>query len=234
MVPLEHLSQGRRRETAQAGDASSSPSGAALEQPPDRKARGKLRRELKARRAALGSRERRRKASVAAHRLAQTRVFRRARRIAVYWAMGAELNTDVLMHIARKRGKTVLLPVLGTTPAQRLQFMPLEGSTLHLNRFGIPEPTPHPAHLVNPRFLDLVVVPLVGFDHRCQRLGMGGGFYDRTFAFLRRRRYWHTPRLVGFAYGCQQVEQLTAAPWDVPMDAVITETSAWCRGPGLV
>jgi 5-formyltetrahydrofolate cyclo-ligase len=89
------------------------------------------------------------------------------------------------------------------------------------NRFGIAEPLD--ARPLRARQLDLLLMPLVGFDHRGFRLGMGGGFYDATLAFMRHRRNWRKPRLVGIAYECQRVESLPHDPWDMPLDAVLTE-----------
>ena len=66
-------------------------------------------------------------------------------------------------------------------------------------------------------------MPLVGFDHQGYRLGMGGGYYDATLAYMRHRRSWRKPRLVGIAYECQRVEKLPHDPWDMPLDAVVTE-----------
>ena len=66
-------------------------------------------------------------------------------------------------------------------------------------------------------------MPLVGFDQQGYRLGMGGGYYDATLAFMQHRRLWRKPRLVGVAYECQRVETLPHDPWDMPLDAVLTE-----------
>lgn len=90
------------------------------------------------------------------------------------------------------------------------------------NRFGIPEPPITSGGLLPARQLDLVLVPLLGFDDECNRLGMGGGFYDRTFAFLRFRRHLRRPFLLGFADEAQHVPSLPAKPWDVRLDAVVT------------
>jgi 5-formyltetrahydrofolate cyclo-ligase len=76
---------------------------------------------------------------------------------------------------------------------------------------------------VNPRAIDLVILPLVAFDDACQRMGMGAGYYDRTFAWKLQPHRWRGPRLVGYAHALQQVPAVDAKPWDVPMDAVITE-----------
>ena len=73
--------------------------------------------------------------------------------------------------------------------------------------------------------LDLILLPLVGFDLKGNRLGMGGGYYDRTLSYLRHRRFWIKPRLVGVAHECQKVDSLIARPWDIPLDAVVTETA---------
>jgi 5-formyltetrahydrofolate cyclo-ligase len=89
------------------------------------------------------------------------------------------------------------------------------------NRLGIAEP--EGMRIIGARWLDVVFLPLVGFDARGVRLGTGGGYYDRAFAFRRWRTAWHTPQLVGLAYAFQQVETITHAAHDVLMDAVVTE-----------
>jgi len=95
------------------------------------------------------------------------------------------------------------------------------GGALRENRLGIGEPAGFTT--IGARWLDLVFLPLVGFDRCGLRLGAGGGFYDRAFAFRQLRRVWHKPLLVGFGYAFQQVERLAAAPHDVFMDAVVTD-----------
>jgi 5-formyltetrahydrofolate cyclo-ligase len=89
------------------------------------------------------------------------------------------------------------------------------------NRLGIAEP--QGGETLGARWLDVVFLPLVGFDRSGVRLGAGGGFYDRAFAFRQLRRAWHAPRLVGLAYGFQEVASIGAAAHDVLMDAVVTE-----------
>ncbi len=91
------------------------------------------------------------------------------------------------------------------------------------NRFGIPEPIARGRRLTLPWNLDLLLMPLVGFDTDCHRLGMGGGFYDRTLAYLRLRRSWRRPRLLGLAHDCQRIERIEPRPWDIPLESVITE-----------
>jgi 5-formyltetrahydrofolate cyclo-ligase len=101
-----------------------------------------------------------------------------------------------------------------------MRFVELTGRQ-RLNRLGIHEP--EGSSTIGARWLDVVFLPLVGFDAHGVRLGMGGGYYDRAFAFRLWRKVWHAPRLIGLAYSFQQVERLTAAPHDVRLDAVVTE-----------
>ena len=93
--------------------------------------------------------------------------------------------------------------------------------TQRSNRFGIFEPDG--PQLASARLLDVVFLPLVGFDRHGVRLGMGGGYYDRAFGFRRLRASWHAPLLVGIGYASQEVERITPAAHDVPLDLVITE-----------
>jgi 5-formyltetrahydrofolate cyclo-ligase len=76
---------------------------------------------------------------------------------------------------------------------------------------------------VHSRVLDVILMPLVAFDGQGNRLGMGAGYYDRTLAFLRHRRHWRKPRIIGLAYEFQRMPALPAEPWDVPLDGIITE-----------
>jgi len=129
-----------------------------------------------------------------------------------------------VVHRARAMGKRVYLPVLSPTFHNRLWFARYEpGERLVPNCFGIPEPVCRWQKARRVWTLDLALVPLVGFDRRGNRLGMGGGFYDRTLAYLARRVTWRKPQLVGVAYEFQECDGLAAEPWDVPLAAVVTD-----------
>lgn len=125
-------------------------------------------------------------------------------------------------------GKRVYLPVLVPHGENRLWFARYTPDT-HLvpNRFGIPEPARAPHRRIAPLALDAVFTPLVAFDPTGHRLGMGGGFYDRSFAYLLRHRRWLRPRLIGLAYDFQCVDRLPAEPWDVPLHAIVTDRSLY-------
>jgi 5-formyltetrahydrofolate cyclo-ligase len=142
-------------------------------------------------------------------------------RIAVYAALPWELDAAPLIALAASRGCRIFLPRIDRRRASGgMRFVPMQGP-LQYNRLGIAEPRGGAA--LGARWLDVVFVPLVGFDRRGVRLGTGGGFYDRAFAFRHLRRVWHAPRLVGLAYAFQEVASIDAAPHDVLMDAVVTE-----------
>jgi 5-formyltetrahydrofolate cyclo-ligase len=106
------------------------------------------------------------------------------------------------------------------------------GARLGTNFFGILEPDPS-LH-IDPRSLDLVLTPLVAFDDHGVRIGVGRGYYDRCFRFLRTRRTWRRPKLLGVAYELQHVPQIAQEPWDVPLWGAVTEARVrrFERGPG--
>ncbi|UNK58220.1 5-formyltetrahydrofolate cyclo-ligase [Pseudoxanthomonas daejeonensis] len=140
--------------------------------------------------------------------------------VAGYWAMDGEIGLHVLQ-LRLPPGLVWCLPVLD---GDRLRFAPWRaGDPLVTNRFGIPEPDVAPSSALEPQALALAVMPLVGFDAGGQRLGMGGGWYDRGFAF--RHGSAAPPWLVGAGFAVQQVPELEAAPWDVVPDAICTESA---------
>ena len=110
-------------------------------------------------------------------------------------------------------------------------FAPYQtGDKLIKNEFGIPEPAVSPRALIPARQLDVVFAPLVAFDLSGNRLGMGGGYYDKTFSFLTHRTKWRKPHLVGIAYDFQQVGNLDHFPWDVPLGSIITDHNEYIIG----
>lgn len=143
-------------------------------------------------------------------------------RIGAYWAVRGELPLSHALPPLFRRGQIVLLPVLGN--AGTLRFSPwLPGQELVANRFGIPEPEHNPANEIDPRALDLVLVPLLAFDRRGHRLGSGGGWYDRSFAFLQAQPRPASTLLVGVGYADQEVPSLDSEAHDVALDFVVTE-----------
>lgn len=150
--------------------------------------------------------------------------FLNSQHIAAYLPMHGELSPLPLIDMARSLGKNIYLPVLMPFLTNRLWFAPWHPKTkMKTNRFGIPEPVFNGKQLIPARQLDMVITPLVAFDQHCQRMGMGGGYYDRTFSFLRFRQYWQSPKLIGLAYEFQKVNRINTQPWDVPLHAVVSQ-----------
>jgi len=181
-----------------------------------------LRRQLKARRRALSPAWIRRASQQIARRLWRLPVLARARRIGCYLSINGEVDCGPLIDSAWRRGRQVLVPVLR---GRRLRFAPWRaGMATRSNRYRIPEPVAARREELAPAGLDVVLVPLLAFDGHGNRLGMGGGYYDRSFAFRLHRRRFRRPRLIGIAWQFQQVDALEARPWDVPLDGVVTES----------
>jgi 5-formyltetrahydrofolate cyclo-ligase len=185
-------------------------------------ARQSLRAELRARRKALHASERIAAANGVAESLEQLADFLVDQRIAGYWAIDGELPLHIVVSNLARRDQQYCLPRI--TGPRELSFVPWKsGADLESNRYGIPEPVCTKEDLLKPADLDIVLLPLLGFDRRGGRIGYGGGYYDASFAFLRERREATCPLLVGIAYSAQQLDVIEQAPWDVRLDYVATE-----------
>lgn len=188
-----------------------------------------LRQQIREQRRALNDEERDLAAFLLCERIASTPIFKRSKHIAFYLANDGEIDLTLLIEHAWQQNKQCYLPVLAEPNTKRLWFIPYTPeTTLRPNRFGIPEPVhPRSTRLRKTLSLDLILMPLVAFDPQGHRIGMGGGFYDRTLAFLTSRQYWHKPNLVGVAYEFQKQKQIATNPWDVPLQAIATEKNLY-------
>lgn len=186
--------------------------------------RPQLRRMLRKARRALTPSEQRQAALGVYRQLAQHPLFRRAKHISLYLPTDGELDPRLLLRAAQRRGKATYLPVLSAWPRTKMVFQRVRpGDKLLPNRFRILEPRVNAQRQRQVWALDLVLLPLVGFDDAGGRLGMGGGFYDRSLAYLARRHSWRKPTLLGLAHECQKVERLAQASWDVPLAGTVTD-----------
>ncbi|NBA97205.1 5-formyltetrahydrofolate cyclo-ligase [Pseudomonas sp. R5(2019)] len=194
--------------------------------------RAQLRRLLRDARRALTPAEQRQAACGLYRQLAQHPLFRRARHIALYLPNDCEIDPHLLLREAQMRGKKTYLPVLSAWPRTKMVFQRIEhGEKLRPNRFGIPEPHINRARQRPIWALDLILLPLVGFDEEGGRLGMGGGFYDRSLAYQARRTAWKKPLLLGLAHECQKVERLTQASWDVALQGTVSDKTWYLAAP---
>jgi 5-formyltetrahydrofolate cyclo-ligase len=181
-----------------------------------------LRKQMRSQRRAFSAAEHRHRSILAAKAVAGLPMFRAGKRIALYLPFDRETDTSALVAAARRRGVRIFVPVIVDRRHARIRFYPLDRRT-RSGTFGISVPSKL-ALPVSPRWLDLIVIPLVGVDTQGRRLGMGGGFYDRALEFRRRRGRWPGPRLVGLAFDCQRTESRFAENWDVTLDALATES----------
>ncbi|MBB2494000.1 5-formyltetrahydrofolate cyclo-ligase [Aquipseudomonas ullengensis] len=183
-----------------------------------------LRRQLRQARRNLSPLQQKQAARALYRQLVQHPLFRRARHIALYLPTDGEIDPRPLLRAAQRHGKTTYLPVLSTWPRTHMGFQRIEAhEQLARNRFHIAEPHANPARQRRAWTLDLILLPLVGFDEEGGRLGMGGGFYDRSLAYRQVRKNWHKPTLLGLAHECQKVDKLALASWDVRLQAVVTD-----------
>lgn len=186
--------------------------------------RPQLRRMLRKARRALTPSEQRQAAHGLYRQLAQHPLFRRAKHISLYLPTDGEIDPRLLLREAQRRGKITYLPVLSAWPKTKMVFQRVApGEKLIPNRFRILEPRINRARQRKVWALDLVLLPLVGFDATGGRLGMGGGFYDRSLAYQARRQSWRKPTLLGLAHECQKVACLDQASWDVPLQGTVSD-----------
>ncbi|WP_353249478.1 5-formyltetrahydrofolate cyclo-ligase [Salinisphaera sp. T31B1] len=191
------------------------------------------------RRCALAARRRltpavrRRFSHRACTRLSRLAVFRRARRIGLYWPLSSEIDPRPLLAACRAEQRVYLPRV----QAHHLRFVAITGPDFPSRNSSLGVREPRGGRSVAVHTLDLLIMPLAAFDARAHRIGLGGGFYDRTLSGYRQRPY-ACPQLVGLAYDVQRVDAIRPKPWDVSLDMVVSERAVYpgyrrVDGPGL-
>ena len=183
--------------------------------------RRELRQRLAERRRALSPPQRMMAAQGLRRSLEHLPEYHTDQRVAGYWACDGELPLNLVIPPLASRGQQFLLPLIGQD--NLLRFAPwVSGDAVQPNRFGIPEPVT-PREWLAPFQLDLVLVPLMAFDRRGNRLGYGGGYYDRSFSFLKDQLRPTEPLLVGIAYDFQELPEIIPESWDVTLDFIATD-----------
>lgn len=181
-----------------------------------------LRRTIRQQRNTLTPEQQRLHADLLYSHLTTHPLFRRSRRVAGFIASDGEIDLQAILTHILVSGRSCYLPVLNQLHGNRLWFAPLQrNAPLTSNRYGIPEPSLFPPEPVPAWSLDLVLTPLVAYDMRGGRIGMGGGYYDRTFGRIRGAS--KRPFLLGVAHSLQQVDEIQCNPWDIPLDGIATE-----------
>jgi len=184
-----------------------------------------LRKLLRKKRISLTHIQQQKKSQKIINHVLKSEVFKTAKNIAYYHAVRGEADPANL-NIGHKQQQFYLPIVVSASKnkQQGLVFSPASlTSQYQLNQFNIPEPICEPSELIQVYELDLLIMPLLGFDRSGNRLGMGGGFYDRSLAY-KQQRPEKRPVLMGFAYDFQEVESLLAEPWDIGLDWIAMES----------
>lgn len=173
-------------------------------------------------RRALDADFRRTASKIICEKVLRTSQFQAAKNIACYLPMRDEVDTKIVIERAWRANKRIFVPI---TPRRGEMFFReiRPDTTLQRNAMSILEPQNTP--VISPRQLQLVITPTVAFDDQANRIGMGGGYYDRCFAFLRHRQHWLQPKLLGIAFNCQKVEKISPNTWDVRLYRCISEQS---------
>lgn len=175
-------------------------------------------------RAALDQASQEQAASLLGERICAMPEFERAQHIATYYAVNGEISLDPVIDEALALGKQVYLPNLDQ---KSLRFSPYSRQQkMRINKFRLPEPDVRDDEMLVPEALDLVLAPLVVFDAMRNRIGMGGGFYDRSFEF-RKNPNRLQPVLIGVAHELQKVDRLEPESWDVRLDLIVTDQAVY-------
>ena len=187
--------------------------------------RQSIRNQIRQARRALSPRQQADASNAVTERLLAHPRIAAAKTLALFLSFDGELDTRPIIDALRRRGQQIYLPVLHPFSPGHLLFLRYDADTpLTVNRLRISEPKLDITRLLPPARLDVLFTPLVAFDAQGQRLGMGGGFYDRTLLYWRRESGFYP---IGLAHDCQQVEQVPVESWDIPLPEIITPSRQW-------
>ncbi len=186
------------------------------------KTNSKLRKAALDARRSLNDAERTAASAKICDRIIHSHEFRSARAIACYLPTVDEVDPSQVIERAWRANKRIFVPVTDTHGAMNFCEVTPE-TVVTRNEYGIFEPVS--GIFIDTKLLDLVITPVVAFDNDNNRVGMGGGYYDRSFQFLRNRRKWLKPKLIGVAFACQRVANITPNTWDIPLYRVVSEDS---------
>ena len=195
------------------------------------KTRDVLRQEIRYQRSLLNADQQAEQSLLLSKRLIKEQVVKGVKHIAIYLANDGELNTQPFIDWCWQNNITVYLPVIHPFSKNNLLFLKYaETSILVKNKYGILEPKLNVQDIITVAQLDIIFTPLVAFDRYGNRLGMGGGFYDRTLSawHIQYQQNKHAkPLPVGLAHDCQKVNTIPFESWDIPLPKIITPTTSY-------
>jgi 5-formyltetrahydrofolate cyclo-ligase len=195
------------------------------------KNRNAIRQEVRNKRCQLNAEKQQEQSLLLCEKLIHQKELSKVKKIAIYLANDGELNTLPFINWCWKNAISVYLPVIHPFSKGHLLFLKYTNtSSMVKNKYGISEPKLDVRSIITVANLDIIFTPLVAFDKQGNRLGMGGGFYDRTLAT------WHAqyqqnkqtkPMPIGLAHDCQQVTTIPIESWDIPLPKIITPTISY-------
>jgi 5-formyltetrahydrofolate cyclo-ligase len=179
--------------------------------------KNKLRTQLQQQRNALTKEQQAHYSQQICQQVFESNCFKRAQNIAFYTPVKGEASPFPLQKMV---DKSFYLPVLSSAQAFHLIFVKIDKKTQYKkNIYAIPEPIYTAKDIISSEDLDLVIMPLVATDKEGNRMGMGGGYYDRRFEFKKDKKT-NYPQLLGFDYDFQLSSSIYPEPWDVPLDFI--------------
>ncbi|CRL62092.1 5-formyltetrahydrofolate cyclo ligase [Proteus vulgaris] len=186
--------------------------------------RDEIRKAIRQKRRLLTSQQQQQAAHQLCERVLSHPKVQHAHTLALFLSFDGEIDTSPLISQLWEMKKQICLPVLHPFHRYHLLFLRYTPTTILVkNRFAISEPPLNVNAVIPPDDIDIIFTPLVAFDAQGQRLGMGGGFYDRTLENWQQKSFYP----IGLAHTCQQVEHLPIANWDVPLPEIITPEKIW-------
>ena len=181
-----------------------------------------LRRSLRIERRNLSKIKQYQHAQRISQRIGHSGSYKYARHIALYLAADGEVDLSFLISKIHQQGKKCYLPVIISRKKGLIAFAPYEThSRLKKNCFGILEPLYQKKQIKTARQMDIILAPLVAFDNQGNRMGMGGGYYDRALKHLKTAAI--KPKFIGIAHELQRVAELQVHSWDIALNAIVTE-----------
>ncbi|MDC0172474.1 5-formyltetrahydrofolate cyclo-ligase [Gammaproteobacteria bacterium] len=190
-----------------------------------------IRQQLRLKRRSLPPLQQQQAARALADLIIKSVFFQKATRVGFYLANDGEIDPSLILSAANDLGKQCFLPVVDPKGTHSLYFASFNANTkLQANRYGILEPISSESKNQSVKNIDLLFMPLVGFDKTGNRIGMGGGYYDRTLAFMKKTE---TPALtlVGLAHSEQEISHISSQSWDIPLHLIATEKEIICVRP---
>ncbi len=153
-------------------------------------------------------------------RVIHSGIFFSSHSIGCYLPTSDEVDTRSIIERGWRANKRIFVPVL--RKGRQMSFRELTPDTLlQRNAYGVWEPLT--GDVISPHQLDIAIAPTVAFDDDNNRIGMGGGYFDRCFSYLRHRKNWLRPKLIGVGFQCQKVEKISPNAWDIPLYRVFSD-----------